>query len=105
MNKTGDIVSIRGYGAFEFRLTGASNDGIVQFKDKTDKLVTTSATEIAYNYTEAARLRGKNDLGMTDAEYEAQALADPAFRESLMAALQQSADGDVRSLGDFSQYK
>lgn len=40
---------------------------------------------------------GKEDDGWTQAEHE-------AVRESLMTALQQSADGDVESLGSFAQY-
>jgi hypothetical protein len=95
-NKTGDRVTFRG-SHNEYRLIGSSPiTGIVQYKDG-DKIVTTSDTEIAYNYTEAARLRA--DRGIDNAE-----VLDAHLAESLQRGLEQSAKGETESMGSFVKY-
>jgi hypothetical protein len=79
MHKTGDICTFRDVTG-EHRLTGVSNDGIVQY-EVGGKIYTTDQSEIVHNYHEAARTRA-----------------------SLEKALEESAAGDVEYLGDFSQY-
>lgn len=77
--KTGDKVRFRDVTG-EHRLTGVSNDGIVQY-EVGDEIRTTDVSEIEHNYNEAARTRA-----------------------GLETALEQSAAGDVVSLGSFAQY-
>jgi hypothetical protein len=79
MHKTGDKCTFRGVTG-EHRLTGVSNDGIVQY-EVGDKIYTTDESEITHNFHASARTRA-----------------------SLAEGLKQSAEGDVVSLGDFSQY-
>lgn len=77
--KTGDKVTFRDVSG-EHRLTGVSNDGIVQY-EVDGEIRTTDSSEITHNYNESARTRA-----------------------SLEKALEQSAAGDTVSLGSFAKY-
>lgn len=58
--KTGDKVRFRDVSG-EHRLTGVSNDGIVQYEIG-DKIITTDVSEIVKNYHEDARARAEEFL-------------------------------------------
>lgn len=79
MNRTGDLCTFRDVTG-EHRLTGAGDDGVVQY-EVNGVIRTTDESEIVHNYNAAVRTRG-----------------------SLEKALEQSAKGETVSLGDFSQY-
>lgn len=96
-NRTGDRVTFRGE-KDEYRLIGVSVEtGIVQATrfgkfDDNRPIMTTDVSEIAHNYTAAARARAKAE-GL-----------DEATATSLAKGLDESAEGDVVDLGSFSYY-
>lgn len=103
-NQKGDIVSIRGYGKTQFRLTGVADkpETIVQyspFASEYSDFKTTDASEIGYNYTEASRERYQKRLAE-----EKDWLEKNNLTESLRRGLDQSAKGETEYIGDFSQY-
>lgn len=59
VTKTGDLVRFRDVTG-SHRLTGVSNDGIVQY-EVNGKTYTTDVSEIDHNYYEAARKRAGTD--------------------------------------------
>jgi hypothetical protein len=96
-NQTGDRCTFRDVTG-EHKLTGVSNDGIVQYEvDGT--IYTTDESEITRNYNAASRDRAKR-FGMSEEE---QAAID-SMAESLLLGLEQSANGDTASLGSFAKY-